>query len=556
MSTDPVAHNFPVFDTYRNREASGGVNTFRYPFDIEDNEAVDLTNIDIATPGVRSIRKGMTLIATGATYGPPMVLQEYMSSTFQSELLMVTPGGYPGTVTALQLWSWKGNAGSWTRISDLAAFTSATMPVEISVGLDFTTIGGPAVARISTKAPSPSAYVYNGSAITLCTGTACMPSLGAFPTAVHLGRAYAGGRDTSSRGKVHYSDTVTFTVTGWDPTQSMTMGGGSRQEVIALKTFRQGNLLVFMQDRIEMLSNTDSPLTLFTGPATAGMARTVIDPLIGCGARRSVVNMGEDIFFVDQNFNVRSIAKTINDNLQGTKTLPISTNIQTWIDRVNPAAAEAINAAALDRYYVLGLPIDSATTPSHTFVFDRINEAWSGPWTGAWSPYSLGVATLNQASYAPDMNPRLYMGAANYTGALVYRTFEGHDDAGASIVYQETGKRINVGQLEAKKLFRRLRDYYVATGTATMRIEGAANGGDFQLIGYVPMAGSLGTLPATLPFVFGGVGLIESVKTLEDFGNVNDLQFRWTCTANTDIQHVGYSVQFHRKAVDWTPDAT
>jgi hypothetical protein len=35
---------------------------------------------------------------------------------------------------------------------------------------------------------------------------------------------------------------------------------------------------------------------------------------------------------------------------------------------------------------------------------------------------------------------------------------------------------------------------------------------------------------------------------------VNDIQFRWTCTANVDIQHVGYSMLFHRKAMDWTQD--
>ena len=540
------------YEVYRNRSASGGVNTYRYPFDIEDNQAVDLTNIDISRPGVRAIRSGMSLTATGAAYGPPLCLQEYMGSTFQSELLMVAPGDVFPTAAHLRLWSWKGNTSTWNLIGTLTGFTSATMPVEITVGLDLNASGGPAVARISTKDAVPHSYVYNGSSIALCSGPRCEPSTGCFPTVNHLNRGYAGGRSTTARGKVHYSDPGSFTVTGWDATQSLTMGGGSRQEIIALKTFRQGNLLVFMADRTEMLSNTESPLS---PDITNGIARTVIDPRIGCGARRSVVSMGEDVFFVDQFGSVRSIAKTINDNLQGAKSLPVSWQIQTWIDRINPVAMEAIVAEGIDRLYVVGFPIDTATTASHVFVFDRINEAWSGPWTGGWTPYSMAVATLNQASYGPDQQPRLYLGSPSYTGANVYRTFDGTTDAGAPIAYQETGKRINAGQIETKKLFRRLRDYYAATGTATMQVELCINGAGFQHLGYVGLSGTLPQLPKTLPFTLSGVGLIEDTKTLEDYENVNDIQFRWTCTANVDVQHVGYSVMFHRKNIDWTPNA-
>lgn len=541
------------FEVYRNRDASGGVNTFKYPFDIDDNQAVDLSNINIGQPGLRSIRQGISLVATGATFGPPMCLQEYMSSSFQSELLMVTPGDTYPNAAHLRLWSWKGNASTWSLVGTLSGFTSATLPVEITTGLDFNAPSGPPVARISTKDAVPHAYVYNGSSITLCTGTNCMPSLGAFPTVNHLNRGYAGGRAGSSRAKVHYSDPGSFTVTGWAPTQSLTMGGGNRQEIVALKTFRQGNLLTFMQDRIEMLSNTESPLGPPAGVLTTGIGRTVIDARIGCGSRRSVISMGEDVFFADQFGSIRSIATTINDNLQGTKSLPLSAPIQSWIDRINPSVTNVVVAEGIDRYYVVGFPIDSATVADHFFAYDRINEAWSGPWTGdLWKSQTLAVATLNQASYAPDTQPRLYMGLETTNAALVYRTFEGHDDAGAPIVYREEGKRLNAGQLEAKKFFRRLRDYYAATGSATMEIEVSINGKGYNHLAYAGLGGDLLSLPQTLPHGFGGVGLIETVIDLESLGDVNDIQFRWTCTANVDVQHVGYSVQFHRRNVDWT----
>ena len=535
---------------YRNRSASGGVNTLSHPYDINDDQAVDLTNIDTSSPGVRASRKGMSLIASGATFGPPLALQEYTPSSFNAELLMVAPGTTYPTAAHLKLWKWDGTTTVWSLVGTLTGFTSATMPIDVVPGLDLNAVGGPAVVRISTRQAQDIAYVYNGSALASCQQ---QPTTGMSPIVYGLNRAFGAGRAGLSRSKIFYSDVASFCATGWKSTQALTMGGGSRQEVVAVKFFRQNDLIVFMADRVEALQVVDNPFTISSGDvATQTWSRQVVDTTIGCGARRSVVTVGQDLFFCDQYGNIRSLARTIQDNAQGTTTRPISAAIQTWIDRINPNSFDTIVATAYDRYYVVGFPIDSATRPSHTFVFDRVNESWMGPWTGGWQPECMAVATLNAASASADRNPTLYLGAQSTGNALVYRTFSGTTDAGSAIVYQETGKRITADQLEADKLYRRIKTYFSASGAATMQIEARRNGETYRTVGYVDLTGDLPALPQTLPFDLGGGGVIEDTQTLEDFEVSKDLQLRFTCTATTEVKMLGYSVAIHRKNFDWT----
>lgn len=542
----------PDVETYRNRSVAGGLNTLAFPLDIQDDQAVDLTNIDISQPGIRQVRAGMSLVASGMTFGPVLALSPYTPSTFSQELLAISPGATYPDAAHLKLWKWSGS-GNWSLVGTLSGMTSSTLPVEMTPGLDFNATGGPAVIRITSKMATDQTYYYNGT--NLISGAA-QPTTGMFPSTYMLNRAFGAGRAGSSRGKVFYSDVASFCATGMNSTQSLTLGGGSRQEIVALKAFRQQDLIAFLADRTEAIQVVDSPfLTGVAGSGalstSAGWSRVVIDERIGCGARRSVVTVGEDLFFVDQYGNVRSLARTITDNSQGTKSLPVSAPIQSWIDRINPTAFEAICAEAYDRYYIVGLPIDSATSASHTFVFDRILNSWTGPWIGKWQPYCMTVAALDGASLDADKNPTLFIAGSDVDAGKVYRTFTGTTDAGDAIVYQETSRRIYADQFEADKLFRRMKDYFIASGTATMQIEARKNGESFQTIGYASLEGDLPALPQPLPFTLGGVGVIEKVMTLEDFQGVRDMQFRHTCTTTVDVQHLGYSALIHRKNVDW-----
>ncbi len=540
----------------RNRSASGGVNTFASPLDINENEVVELRNGMATVPGIRKSRPGGSVVASGITHGPILALSEFTPSSFESELLAVSPGASFPAAGHLKVWKWTGS-GNWSLVGTLSGFTSATLPIDIVPGLDLNAPGGPAVVRFASPIASSHQWYYGGGGISLCTGPNAIPSAGMFPIGLAVGRMFGAGRASSDRAKGFFSDVASFCVTGWaSATQAFTMGGGTKQEIVAIKSFRSGDVMFFMQDRIEAISLDGDPIQGLTGAPSAGLwSRQTIDATIGCGARRTVQTVGEDLIFVDQNANVRSIARTITDNSQGTKSQPLSANIQSWIDRVNMAALNTAEAASYDRYYVLSLPIDNAVTPSHTFIGDIINGAWYGPWDGLWSKVkSLAVATLNVATASSDKSPTLYMGGAQTAEGIVYRTFSGTSDAGDPIVYQETTKRESFGTLDARKKPARARFYALPSAGATVAIEARKDGADFKFIDYMSLNGTNPELPLTGPIDFTALGVVEKVCSIESLENALDIQYRLTATLSQEAQILGYTTQAHMQNVNWTPN--
>lgn len=559
----PVEPDIPVNSVKmlaKNRSASGGINTFSSQLDIGDDQLVDLTNGIATVPGLRESRAGTAMVASGITHGPIMALSEFTPSTFVSELLAVTPGAAFPNAAHQKLWKWSG-AGNWSLIGTLTGFTSATLPVDIVPFLDLNLPGGGGVCvRIQNKDSMTHGFLYAGGGITSCTGPNAQPATGMFPIGTALGRMFGAGRTSAgtsmNRCRLFYSDVASATVTGWaSATQAFTMGGGTKQEIIALAEFRGFDLVVFMADRVEVLTLDGDPYQL-GAVGSAAWSRGTIDRKIGCGSRRSVQTVGEDLFFVDQYANVRSLNRTITDNSQGTKSLPVSAQLKSWIERVNIAAIDTTQAAAYDRHYVVSFPIDSAVTPSHTFVYDIVNKAWYGPWTGTWATVgTLAVATLNGATIASDKGPTLYIGGSATAEGRVYRSFYGTTDDGAAIVYQETGRRESFGTIDSKKKPLRERVYTLPSAGMTTVIEMRRDGGDFKLVGYINMSGESPQLPLTGPIDFTGAGVVEKVLSIEqNFENARDLQLRLTCTATQTVQFLGHTTQVHMKNVDWTPN--
>ncbi len=546
-----------ILQVLRNRSYAAGINTHNFATDIADQEAVELRNIDAATPGITKARLGTSLIATGITFGPILALSQFQAVGKESELIAVSPGATYPNADHMKLWSWTGGS-LWNLKGTLTGFTSVTAGIQIVVGVDLVSITGlPHIARIFSNQGVDLAYAYDGLNLGVTGSSGAIPSTGMFPGEYMLNRCFAGGRSGANRGKVYFSDTGSFGLTGWSSSNALTLGGGSRQFVVGISGFRNQDLIVYLSDRIEAIVISDNTLdtTGASSPFTT-WSRVVIDKTIGCASFRSIASTGEDLYFVDQFFHVRSIARTITDNNQGIKTRPISIKLQSYIARVNPAAAESITAVVHDGKYIVAYPLDSATTPSHSFVFDTIQQAWVGYYDGNFPAKCMAVSTLSDTGAASKyQNPSLYLGSATTTSGLVYRAFDGTTDAGSPIVFQETTKRYDAGTNEAPKAFRFLQDLYVASGSQTMMVEGRKDGQNWSLLGYVDLTGDSPQLPLTFPFSFGGNGIVRKTFSLEQFEETaRDIQFRFTCTASDDVSHFGFSVAYHGKNIPWEVD--
>jgi len=100
---------------------------------------------------------------------------------------------------------------------------------------------------------------------------------------------------------------------------------------------------------------------------------------IGCVSARTVVQIGNDTFFLSRD-GVRTLQRTLADGMTAIQP-PISEPINDVIGRINWDYAHTATAVYRDRKYILALPLDGATAPSHIVVFDTASGGWS-MWTG------------------------------------------------------------------------------------------------------------------------------------------------------------------------------
>ncbi len=143
------------------------------------------------------------------------------------------------------------------------------------------------------------------------------------------------------------------------------IASGGADYVVALQPFAEDNLVVFNRNTIHIVAGT-------TNVAEAQVRELTRE--VGCVARKSVVQVGNQIFFLSDN-GVYSIDFGDLYNLRGAS-VPLSESIDPIIKRINTDAAE--NAVAIyhnNRYYI-AVPLDDSTENNAVLVYNFINQGW------------------------------------------------------------------------------------------------------------------------------------------------------------------------------------
>lgn len=546
---------------YRSRGITGGLNTWAHSVDIGDNETVELKNVTTATPGLRQKRNGTTIVATGITAGPI-----YGIGAIADKLLVVS-AGEGGSSDHKRLWLWDGTTSTFSYVGALTGYTANGLH-KVSQLYDASLASRAAVILPPEGNTAVSRWYYDGSSLAQAGwGTGANPPAGPdFEFFMNYGFAIG-----TSRSSTWVSNIAAPLATGFlNTVNQFIMGGESNNKIVALKGFRSSELVVFMTDRIEELIVGDALLARNnasalgntpikysgTGGIGAGnpqltFSRRVIDTTVGCASRYSVAKVSEDLIFADQRGNIRSLARTALDASQGTKSLPISIKIQSYIDRINGTALDQICAAAYDRFYVVGFPLDSSTSPSHVFVFDTVRGAWDGPWTGINPKCFKTLAVSASAAAAADKFETLYAGTSETTEGRVVRLYRGTSDFGSAIDYQETTKQIYGDSLELDKTWRRIEITGVATADVTLTIEANVDDAGWVNIGTMSLLGASLQLPFPLPQTLGGSGLVRDKFSLEALQRGRAVQFRFTESSTSAVKFLGYTLFYNVENFEW-----
>jgi hypothetical protein len=199
---------------------------------------------------------------------------------------------------------------------------------------------------------------------------------------------------------------------------------------VAIISWQQQSLIIFYKNQIEeVFVNSASPLA---------STRRRLEGRYGCGARDSIVQVGTDIFFLDQFGQYRSLRRNELGANEGVVSLPVSELFRAELPgNLNPDTAYTSQAELLDEFLYLTYPSKGSLTPDRWMVMDLGRNTISGPWSMAKSMSRLLVSDIEGGAH------RLYGldGTITPAASRVYRFFDGlFTDAGTAITFRPSSK--------------------------------------------------------------------------------------------------------------------
>jgi hypothetical protein len=163
------------------------------------------------------------------------------------------------------------------------------------------------------------------------------------------------------------------------------------------------NLVVFCKNSCYVVDT--NPVVAGSGATTTTTANFKIRSIsqsVGCLSHGSVAQVGEDLFFLSRS-GVRSIRRTMEENMIASDVGVISYPIQDVIDQINWAQAQRATATFWNSRYILSVPTGSSTVNDTTLVYNTNTNAWMGVWSGTVTVdgvTGLPTSTINPVDYA------------------------------------------------------------------------------------------------------------------------------------------------------------
>jgi hypothetical protein len=185
-----------------------------------------------------------------------------------------------------------------------------------------------------------------------------------------------------SRNTLYASDILDPEI--WKTTNSIIVGGDDGEDIIAIQPFYGFQIIVFKRNKIYLVDVTPST-TVTSGTSVLSLTNSAaewsvqtVSNRIGCIAGRSVALVNKDVFFL-ANDGIRSVSRSLADDFS-TVGLTISEPVKDIIARINRSFIDTCNATFHNNRYLLAIPLDSATKPSHILVYNSIFNCFEGLW--------------------------------------------------------------------------------------------------------------------------------------------------------------------------------
>ena len=132
---------------------------------------------------------------------------------------------------------------------------------------------------------------------------------------------------------------------------------------VALHSFSDDKLLVFNRNSVHLV-----------GGAGANATVQLITNEVGCVARQSIVQVGNNILFLSDNGVYGANFQDLY-NLRGNE-VPLSSSINPTIERINREVWDKSVGVYFDNRYYLAVPLDGSQVNNAILIFNFINKQW------------------------------------------------------------------------------------------------------------------------------------------------------------------------------------
>lgn len=371
-----------VFDG--TQEFTGGVDSYRSAMFIDQNQASELINVDIA-------RDGSAVSRLGYEYWGPTFTGNSTTTRIQG-LFFYNTSDRTDLITAKdgKLW-WQNsltNNAAWARINYAStdfSLTNATNQLYFAQlqGRVFFSDGLQDLMYIEPVSTSLKVSTIPTDAIAGWRRPARMKYL-----TTHVGRLL--GVDTTYPDTIRASEifdaispSVGSPLTGgaWNSTNDITIGGDG-DEITGMCPWTGTRLVVFKRNSTYLVECGDSD--------PANWLIQQVDENIGCVAHRTIARVGADVYWLSSD-GVRTLKRTLAGTEQEISE-PLSRQISSLIDNIYKPTIHLSSAVFYDNKYIISFPINSDGETWNTACYNTMFKCWSGKWTGiygtCWARYT------------------------------------------------------------------------------------------------------------------------------------------------------------------------
>jgi hypothetical protein len=134
-----------------------------------------------------------------------------------------------------------------------------------------------------------------------------------------------------------------------------------------------------------------------------------ISATVGCRCHGTIVQTETDVIFLSETGRgVYKVSQAPASNQQGIW-LPVSADIQGYIDRINWAACDCARATYWNDLYMLSVPLDGFTYNNFCLIYSISLDKWQGTW--CFDVNNLDVAVRDFARDRTDINYTVLLAA-------------------------------------------------------------------------------------------------------------------------------------------------